>query len=215
MDKGGKLEKYIAAHISPEDEILKSIDRETNQKVLNPRMLSGHLQGQVLSMLSKMVQPANILEIGTFTGYSAICLARGLKPGGKLVTLEADDELENMIRSNFQKAGLSEKIELIIGQALEIIPHLEMPFDLIFIDADKREYLDYYKLLIDKILPGAFIIADNTLWNGKVAEPDCTGDEQTQGIIEFNEFIKNDLRVEKVILPIRDGITLIRKNTVN
>jgi len=206
-----ELEKYILNHIEPEDEILRELDRETHLSVLGSRMISGHLQGVVLTLLSKMIQPERILEIGTFTGYSAICLARGLKPGGKLITLEIDDELEAIARKYFLKAGLQNQIEQKIGPALEIIPTLEGLFDLVFIDAHKPEYPAYYKLVFDKVKTGGYIIADNTLWSGKVTGVPASDDFQTQGIQTFNDLVKNDPRVEKVILPLRDGMTVIRK----
>jgi predicted O-methyltransferase YrrM len=206
-----ELEKYILNHIEPEEEVLRELDRETHLNVLGSRMISGHLQGVALTMLSKMIQPERILEIGTFTGYSAICMARGLKPGGKLITIEIDDELEAIARKYFEKAGLQNQIEQRIGPALEIIPTLEGPFDLVFIDAHKPEYPDYYKLVFDKVETGGYIIADNTLWNGKVTGVPAIDDFQTQGIQAFNDLIKNDTRVEKVILPLRDGMTIIRK----
>ncbi len=206
-----ELEKYILNHIEPEEEILRELDRETHLNVLGSRMISGHLQGVVLTLLSKMIQPERILEIGTFTGYSAICLARGLKPGGKLITIEIDDELEAIARKYFLKAGLQNQIEQKIGPALEIIPKLEGTFDLVFIDAHKPEYPDYYKLVFDKVKAGGYIIADNTLWNGKVTGVPASDDIQTRGIQAFNDLVKNDSRVEKVILPLRDGMTIIRK----
>ncbi len=209
-----KLEKYILDHIDPEDEILRELDRETHLKVLGARMLSGHLQGEVLSMLSKMIQPENILEIGTFTGYSAICLAKGLRENGKLITIEIDDELEVLAQKYFEKSGLGSKITHFTGSALEIVPTLKDTFDLVFIDANKREYLAYYHLVFDKVKSGGYIIADNTLWNGKVLEKPSPDDGQTIGILEFNDFVKNDNRVEKVILPLRDGMTVIRKKLI-
>ncbi len=205
-----ELEKYILDHIESEDKVLKELDRETNLKVLGARMLSGHLQGQVLTMLSKMIQPERILEVGTFTGYSAICLARGLKENGKLITIEIDDELENFAHRYIDKAGLQDKIIQLIGPALEIISKLNETFDLVFLDADKQEYIEYYNQVFDKVRKGGIIIADNVLWSGKVLDKPAPDDDQTTGIIEFNEMIKNDDRVEKVILPIRDGITIIR-----
>jgi caffeoyl-CoA O-methyltransferase len=211
VKKEKELEKYILEHISPEDSVLRELARETHMKILGARMLSGHLQGQVLTMLSKMIQPERILELGTFTGYSAICLARGLKEHGKLITIEQDDELEEFAHKYFSKAGVQNKIVQLIGSALEIIPSLSETFDLVFMDADKREYLDYYNLIFNKVRAGGYIIADNTLWSGKVLEKPTPGDEQTFGITTFNEKIKNDSRVEKVILPLRDGITIIRK----
>lgn len=211
MEKENELERYILEHIESEDPVLYELDRETHLKVIGARMISGHLQGQVLTMLSKMLQPERILEIGTFTGYSAICLARGLKENGILITIELDDELESVARRFFIKAGLHEKIIQRIGPAMKILPSVNIMFDLIFLDADKREYIDYYNLVFDKLRKGGIIIADNTLWSGKVIRPAEEGDEQTQGIKSFNELIKNDKRVEKVIIPVRDGMTIIRK----
>lgn len=211
MKKGKDIEKYILEHTGSEDPVLQELDRETHLKVPGARMLSGHLQGQVLTMLSKMIQPERILELGTFTGYSAICLARGLTETGKLISIELDDELEDLAQKYFNKAGLKKKIIQLIGPALEIIPSLSETFDLIFLDADKREYVEYYNLVFEKVRSGGYIIADNTLWSGKVLEEPAPGDAQTLGIIAFNEMIKNDSRVEKVILPLRDGITIVRK----
>ena len=205
------LEQYIGSHINAEDPLLTELDRETHFRVINYRMLSGHLQGSFYSLLVKLTRPSRILEIGTLTGYSAICLARGLTNEGRLITLEIDDELEEISRRYFKKAGLDDKITLITGNALDIIPALEGPFDLVLIDAHKPEYTDYYQLVFDKVSPGGLIIADNTLWGGKVTDSNALQDEQTRGIIRFNEMVMNDNRVEKVILPFRDGITLIRK----
>lgn len=205
------IDKYILDHIDPEDEVLQQLDRETHLKVLGARMISGHLQGQVLSLLSKMIQPENILEIGTFTGYSAICLAKGIQANGKLITIEINDELETLSQKYFVKAGIQNNIVQLTGPALEIIPTLNVKFDLVFIDADKREYLACYHLVFEKVRKGGYIIADNTLWNGKVVEKISLDDEQTNGILEFNNFLKNDKRVEKIILPLRDGMTIIRK----
>jgi caffeoyl-CoA O-methyltransferase len=211
MNRLKEIEKYILNHIEPEDEILKELDRETNLNVLGARMISGHLQGVVLTMLSKMIQPEYILELGTFTGYSAICLAKGLREGGKLITIEIDDELENMAKKYFIKAGVDHLIIQKIGSALDIIPSLNETFDLVFIDAHKPEYPAYYEAVFDKVKSGGYIIADNTLWSGKVLENQARHDLQTLGIIQFNGMIKNDTRVEKVILPLRDGMTIIRK----
>jgi predicted O-methyltransferase YrrM len=205
------LDKYILDHIDEEDPVLRELDRETHLKVLGARMLSGNLQGQVLTMLSKMIQPKRILEVGTFTGYSAICLAKGLAEDGKLITIEMDDELESFSKKYFEKAGLADKIEQRIGPALEILPEIDETFDLVFLDADKREYADYYNLVFEKVRTGGYIIADNTLWNSKVLKKPSPDDEQTKGIIAFNEMLKNEKRVEKVILPLRDGMTVIRK----
>lgn len=211
MKKEKNIERYILDHIEPEDPVLQELDRETNLKVLGARMLSGHLQGQVLTMFSKMIQPERILEVGTFTGYSAICLAKGLPGNGKLITIELEDELEDLAQKYFVKAGLQQKIIQVNGPALEIIPSLSEVFDLVFLDADKREYVKYYNLVFDKVRSGGYIIADNTFWSGKVLDTPAAGDEQTLGILAFNELIKNDSRVEKVILPLRDGMTIIRK----
>ncbi len=211
MEEFNELDKYILGHIEPENEVLKELDRETHLKVLGARMISGHLQGQVLSMLSCMIRPENILELGTFTGYSAICLAKGLGKGGKLTTIEIDDELEGMAKKYFIKAGIEKKIEQRIGPALEIIPALNSSFDLVFIDANKREYADYYNAVFDKVKAGGYIIADNTLWNGKILNEPDKKDAQTKGIIKFNKLVKSDNRAEQVILPMRDGMTIIRK----
>ena len=207
----GNLEKYLLDYSSPEDPVLEDLYRQTHIRFVNPNMVSGHIQGRFLEMISKMVQPDNILEIGTFTGYSAICLAKGLIPGGKLITIELSDELTTFAGSYFEKAGLSSVIEQFTGNALEIIPELDIEFDLVFIDGDKREYIDYYKVVIDKVKPGGFIIADNVLWGGKALETD-TKDPQAKGIIEFNEMICRETNVENLILPVRDGLMLIRKN---
>jgi len=206
-----EIDNYILDHIEPEDEILKELNRETHLKVLHARMLSGHLQGQVLTLLSKIIQPSMILEVGTFTGYSAICLARGLQENGRLITIDIDDELESFAAKYFEKAGLKDKIKQRIGPALKIIPELKETFDLVFLDADKSEYIDYFNLVIGKLRKGGIIIADNTLWSGKVLEKPAPDDEQTKGIIAFNKLIAKDNRVEKVILPLRDGVTIIRK----
>jgi len=211
VKKEKNIERYILDHIEPEDPVLQELNRETHLNVLGARMLSGHLQGQVLALFSKMIQPERILELGTFTGYSAICLAKGLSENGKLITIEIDDELEDLAQKYFVKAGLQKKIVQVIGSALEIIPSLNETFDLVFLDADKREYVAYYNLVFGIVRTGGYIIADNTLWSGKVLHPPAPGDEQTRGITAFNEAIKNDSRVEKVILPLRDGMTIIRK----
>jgi len=205
------IEEYILNHSDSEDPVLAELNRETNLKILRPRMLSGHLQGKILEMISKMIHPKKILELGTYTGYSAICLAKGLKENGILHTIEINDELEEFILKYLRKAGLEEKVKLHFGDARRIVPELNASFDLAFIDADKREYLEYYNTIFEYVKPGGFILADNVLWSGKVIELESPDDEYTKGIFEFNEFIKNDDRVEKVILPLRDGLTLIRK----
>ncbi|MGE0089529.1 MAG: O-methyltransferase [Bacteroidales bacterium] len=205
------IEEYILNHSDDEDPVLAELNRETNLKILRPRMLSGHLQGKILEMLSKMIRPDKILEIGTYTGYSAICLAKGLTEKGVLHTIEINDELEEIITKYIQKSGLQNQIHVHFGNALEIIPTLNETFDLVFIDGDKREYFAYYKLILNYVKPGGFILADNVLWSGKVIELETPDDEYTKGIFDFNDFLKNDKRVEKVILPLRDGLTLIRK----
>jgi len=205
-----KLEQYIEQHSSPKDPVLEDLYRQTHIRFINPNMVSGHLQGKFLEMLSLMVRPDNILEIGTFTGYSAICLSRGLKPDGKLITIEINDELSSFAHSFFCKAGVDSKITQLTGRAQDIIPGLNIMFDLVFIDGDKREYVEYYKLIIDKVNPGGFIIADNVLWGEKVLEKETT-DPQTRGIINFNEMVRRETAIEEVILPIRDGLMLITK----
>lgn len=205
------LDQYILNHISPEEDFLYELDRETHLKVLRSRMLSGHLQGQILSMVSCMIQPKCILEIGTFTGYSALCLAKGLAEGGQLHTIEIDDELESIAQKYFMKSGLADRIFQHIGDAREIIPSIGQKFDLVFIDADKREYSEYYNLVFDHVRVGGFILADNILWDGKVVDPDAASEEQTRGILEFNDLVQNDSRVRNVILPVRDGIMVAQK----
>lgn len=211
MKLSAGIERYIEGHIDPQDDILAELERETSLNVINPRMLSGHMQGSMLTMFSKMIRPASVLEIGTYTGYSAICLAKGLQPGGKLITIEMNDELEPLARKYFTRAGLSGIIDMRIGNALEIIPGLNGPFDLVFMDADKRQYPEYYNLVIDKVVSGGWIIADNILWDGKVAGNADPGDMQTKGILEFNAMVAADNRVEKTIVPVRDGIMVVRK----
>ena len=206
------LEEYISAHTTPENELLQSITRDTYVHVLNPHMLSGHVQGRMLSMLSHMIRPKRILELGTFTGYSALCLAEGLAEGGRLITIEHNDELENTILRNLSHSPLCEKIELRIGDCKLEIDNLKgQVFDLVFIDADKREYCVYLDLVYPMVPVGGFIIADNTLWDGHVVDPAYDKDKQTLGLRAFNEKVAKDDRFEQVILPIRDGITLIRK----
>ncbi len=207
-----ELEKYIINNINEEDELLQEITRETHIKTMHPRMLSGHIQGKILEMISYMISPKNILEIGTFTGYSAICLAKGLPEKGKLTTIEVNDELEKFTRNFFKKYENSNKIDFVIGDALKIIPKLNIEFDLVFIDGEKSSYTKYYQACLPKLKQGGFILADNTLWSGKVLDKNIKNNDYfTKGIIEFNEFIKTDNRVDKVILPIRDGITILRK----
>lgn len=211
MNRLSETDRYILSHIDDEDEVLKELSRETHLKSIVARMISGHLQGQVLTMISNMIRPSTILEIGTFTGYSAICLAKGLSENGKLITIEINDELENLASKYIVKSGLKNKIEQVFGPATQVIPRLDLAFDLVFIDADKREYPDYYNLVFDKVKSGGYILADNTLWGGKVLEKPANDDHMTKGVIRFNEMIKNDNRVQKIILPLRDGLTIIRK----
>jgi len=205
------LDEYISKHSDVEPEYLAKINRATHVKLINPRMCSGHLQGRVLSMFCHMIQPNRILELGTFTGYSALCIAEALPEGGVLHTIECDDELEDFILQNFAGSEYADKIQLHIGDALTEIEKLNETFDLVFIDADKREYLDYYEAVLPKLRRGGYILADNTLWDGKVLKAVEPNDKQTIEIMRFNDFVATDPRVEKVILPLRDGLTLIRK----
>ena len=206
------LDRYIETMSSAEDALLHELERETYLRVLNPRMISGHIQGKLLEMIVRMIRPQRILEIGTFTGYSALSMAAGLTEGGIIDTCEVDDELEMMILAYFERSKYADKLRLHIGSALDIAPSLGEVYDLVFIDGDKREYTAYYNMLFDKglVRSGSWIMADNILWYGKVTEPVAKGDKQTQGIIDFNATVAADKRVENVILPIRDGINLIR-----
>ncbi|MCP9762583.1 O-methyltransferase [Lacihabitans soyangensis] len=205
-----KINEYCEDHSSPESEVLRQISRDTHANLLKPRMLSGHLQGRLLSMISQILQPVNILEIGAYTGYSAICLAEGLAKGGKLITIEADEELESRIRKNIELAELSDQIELKMGNALDVIPTLDAMFDLVFIDADKLNYIKYYDLVIEKLNVGGLIISDNVLWDGKVADQ-YKNDATTKLLREFNAYVHNDTRTKNVLLPIRDGLLVSRK----
>ena len=206
-----QVEAYVLAHTQEESPLLKKLNRETNAKILMPKMLSGHLQGQVLSMLSYMIRPQKILEIGTYTGYSAICLSEGLQQGGVLHTIDNNEELESMVRYYFKEALVEEKIHYHIGEAIEIIPGIDAIFDLVFIDADKENYSKYYDLVFDKVRAGGYIIADNVLWSGKVLEDPKNMDEDTKAIYDFNQKIFNDKRVQNVLFPIRDGLMIARK----
>jgi len=206
-----ELIAYAENNSDDENEILKKLYRETNIKHINPEMLSGHLQGKFFEALSKMVKPERILEIGTFTGYSAICLAKGLSIKGILHTIEVDPELEEIATRYFKLSGMEDKIRMHIGDAKSVITEIDDFFDLVYIDADKINYLNYYKLIFDKVKKGGFIIADNVLWHGKVLNNPDNIDKETNGIIEFNNFVKNDIRVENFILPFRDGLMIIRK----
>jgi caffeoyl-CoA O-methyltransferase len=207
-----EIEGYSENHTEPENELLRSLNRETYANVLNPRMLSGHLQGRFLSMISRMIQPDKILEIGTYTGYSALCLCEGLKLGGRLITIDINEELETMTRSYFKKSPFSESIEYKIGNALDIIPLLQECFDVVFIDADKINYISYFNQCLEKVRIGGFIIADNVLWSGKVTQPEPKkADKDTQLLIEFNRMVHEDTRVSNVLLPIRDGLMILQK----
>lgn len=206
-----ELEEYILNHIDREDELLAALDRDTHLYHLRPRMVSGHLQGRILKMFCRMIQPRRILELGTFTGYSALCLAEGLCEGGEVHTIEIDDEIEDFTRSHLDRSPYGERIKLFVGDALKIVPTLTDTYDLVFIDANKRDYLKYYELVLPKVRPGGFILADNTLWDGKVVTDPHSRDAQTVGIERFNDFIAGDDRVEKVILPLRDGLTILWK----
>ena len=206
------LEEYISAHIEPESNLLKSLYRETNIKLLNPRMASGHIQGRLLKSFVQMIKPKSVLELGTFTGYATLCMAEGLPEDGHIDTIEIDDELESFIKRWIDKSPYSNKISLHIGDALEIVPRLEKDFDLIFLDAEKREYPEYYKQLFKYLKVGGYIIADNTLWDGHVVDPEYSKDRQTKAIKEFNDIVAADTRVTVSIVPIRDGLTLIRRN---
>lgn len=216
------LEEYISSHSTAENEVLEAITRNTHVHILNPHMLSGHVQGRVLSMLSHMIKPKRILELGTFTGYSALCLAEGLAEGGRLITIEHNDELEETILRNIAQSPLSDRIELIIGDAIEELDRFAQRqktavlkdkslFDLVFIDADKREYCAYLEAIYPLVPVGGFILADNTLWDGHIIDPAYDKDKQTLGLRAFNDKLKEDDRFEQVILPLRDGLTLIRK----
>lgn len=203
------MQQLLLRYCEPESELLQKIDRETNLKVLMPRMLSGHYQGRVLSMLSKMITPHRILEVGTFTGYATLCLAEGLREDGLIYTLDINEELEEMVRHNFSQSPYQSKINYIIGDANQTINNLDETFDLVFIDADKRNNGTYYDLIFDSVRPGGIIIVDNVLWSGKVL--DAKPDKDTRNITTFNDKIAADNRVEKLILPVRDGLFIIRK----
>ena len=205
------IEDYITAHSDKEPDYLTRINRATHVRMINPRMCSGHFQGRALAMFCHMIQPKKVLEIGTFTGYSALCMAEALNDNAVLHTIECDDELEEFILQNFAGSEHGHKIKLHIGDALTEIEKLNETFDLVFIDADKREYLAYYEAVLPKVKPGGFILADNTLWDGKVLKSIDANDKQTIEIMRFNDFVAADQRVEKVMLPLRDGLTIIRK----
>ncbi len=206
-----KQEQYIEDHTTPENEVLHDLYRQTNLRTFYPRMLSGRVQGKFLEMICRMLQPERVLEIGTFTGYSAIAMAQGMPENGVVCTIEINGEMEPFIREYVAKAQMEKKIKLLMGDALQLIPEMDETFDLVFIDADKEQYIDYYELAMTKLRSGGFVLADNVLWSGKVLEDDAVSDKETMGIKTFNEHVKNDDRVEQVLLSIRDGLMLIRK----
>lgn len=205
------LDEYISCHIDPEPDYLYRLWRATNIHMLHGRMASGHLQGRLLKMLVRMIRPRNILEVGTFSGYSAICMAEGLEEGGMVYTFEINDEQEDFTRPWIEGSPVADRIRFIIGDALTEAPKLGVVFDMAFIDGDKRTYLETYEIVLSLLRPGGFILADNTLWDGHVVDASYSRDAQTQGIELFNDYVLNDCRVERVILPLRDGLTLIRK----
>lgn len=205
-----ELEAYITDHSESEPAILAELNRTTHLNVMRPRMLSGNLQGQFLRMLCEMIQARRVLEIGTYTGYAAISMAMGMTDGGMVHTIDINDELEDMVRDFVHRSGMEERICFHVGDACEVIPRLNEIFDLVFIDADKRQYLDYYRLVFDKVRSGGMIVADDVLWDGKVVDTQSR-DAQTRGILEFNDFVQSDSRVENILLPIRHGLMLIRK----
>ena len=204
------VERYLEEHSADEDPVLKELARHTYLKEAYPRMLSGHILGSFLTLFSRLLSPKRILEIGTYTGYSAICLARGLRPGGKLITIEINDEFHNTALTYFKRANLQQQIELVHGNALDIVPTLEGSFDLVFVDANKDDYSAYYNLVVDKVVAGGYILIDNVLWGGKVLDPG-NRDQTTVAIDKFNKMVARDPRVENFILPVRDGLTVVRK----
>ncbi len=211
MKIDNSLEQYVLSHIVEESPLMKRLYRETQLRMVNGRMCSGHIQGSLLTLLSKLICPSRILEIGTYTGYSALCLANGLSNHGVIHTIEINDELEGLASSFFEESGMKSRIIQHIGDAENVVPTLDDRFDLVFIDADKRKYLVHYNLVFPKVNVGGIIIADNTLWAGKVVQKVARADEQTVGILQFNDFVRNDPRVETFMIPVRDGITILRK----
>lgn len=206
-----EIEAYVASHSDDESGLLKKINRETHAEVMMPRMLSGHIQGRVLSMISHMVQPQRILEIGTYTGYSALCMAEGMVANGQLITLDINEELEERVRGYFDESDYAHLMDYRIGNAIDLIPTLDGTFDMVFIDADKKNYINYYNLVFDKVRSGGFIIADNVLWSGKVVQPEKKIDKDTQAILDFNRWVQEDQKVENVLFPVRDGLMIVRK----
>lgn len=206
-----KLDQYVCKHTDKEPELLYQLNRQTHLKVLNSRMLSGQFQGRLLSMISHMIRPQNVLEIGTYTGYSALCFLEGLAENGRITTIDINEELEDFVRDFIQKAGAESRIQYVIGDAMELIPTMHEQFDLVFIDADKENYCNYYDLVFDKVKVGGYILADNVLWSGKVVGDYDTADKDTKILMDYNRKINDDSRVENILLPIRDGLMLARK----
>ncbi len=206
-----ELSDYCESNTSPETDILAQLNRETHLKVVSPRMLSGHLQGRFLSFISKLQQPKLILEIGTYTGYSALCLAEGLAENGKLISIDVNEETSAFAKLFIEKTEYANKIDLVLADAKDYIPTIKESIDLVFIDADKKNYINYYHLVIDKLNKGGLIIADNVLWSGKITMPESTMDKETIAIHQFNQFVQQDNRVENMLLPIRDGLMVVRK----
>lgn len=206
-----EIENYSLSHTSEENDLLKDLNRQTHVQVLQPRMLSGHLQGRILSMFSCMIRPSRVLEIGTYTGYSALCIAEGISENGKIITIDSNKELEPFTRTYFSKSKFNDQIEFIVGNALNVIPQLKETWDLVFIDADKENYLNYYESVLKNVRKGGFIIADNVLWSGKVTQEISPNDNETSGIVEFNKKVNEDSRVENVLVPVRDGLMVLRK----
>lgn len=211
MQDTDALDEYILGHIDEEGAYLKALYRDTHVRLLRPRMASGHLQGRLLKMFVRMIRPRNVLEIGTYSGYSALCMAEGLKPDAHLYTFEINDEQEDFTRPWIEGSPYADKISFIIGDALSLVPEMDVKFDMAFVDGDKRKYVDYYEMVLSQLNPGGYILADNTLWDGHVIEKSLRHDAQTLGIMAFNDLVAADDRVEKVILPLRDGLTVIRK----
>lgn len=213
IEVNSDLDKYIASHSEPEPEVLEELSRATHLRTLRPRMLSGNIQGQYLKMMCRLTEAKRVLEIGTFTGYAAISMAMGVEEGGVVHTIDINDEIEDFAREYIAKSGLEKNIVFHIGDACEIIPRLGELFDVVFIDADKRQYTDYYKLVFDKVRPGGLILADDVLWDGKVLD-EANRDAQTRGILDFNEYVQADKRVENILLPLRHGLMMIRKKAI-
>ena len=213
MQETESIDDYILRHINDEGDYLRALYRDTHVKLLYPRMASGHLQGRMLKMFVRMIRPQRILEIGTYSGYSALCMAEGLEEGGTVYTFEINDEQEDFTRPWLEGSPHAEKIKFYIGDALELVPRMDLHFDMAFMDGNKRNYIDYYQMILPRLSPGGYILADNTLWDGHVLEHAAPADQQTQGIQAFNDLVAADTRVEKVILPLRDGLTIIRKKT--